>query len=159
MHYFDPNAFDLKLCFAIIVLKHKNTNDNEQLFKTSHIFVANIFKTIMDEQISLSKSYQFKAVLPNTLNANDTRFGSQSMQWMDEVAYITATRFTRQHMFIVNTENIKFLKAANANCFVEVTGRIENVEAVKLKVKVEIFIEKMYARAHDKAIEGIFIFA
>jgi acyl-CoA hydrolase len=113
----------------------------------------------MDEQIRLSKSYQFKAVLPNTLNANDTRFGSQSMQWMDEVAYITATRFTRQHMFIVNTENIKFLKAANANCFVEVIGRIENVEAVKLKVKVEIFVEKMYARAHDKAIEGIFIFA
>lgn len=81
------------------------------------------------------------------------------MQWMDEVEYITATPFTLQHMFIVNTENIKFLKAVNPNCIAEAIGRIENVEAVKLKVKVEFFVKEMYNQACDKAIECIFVFA
>lgn len=129
------------------------------MFKTNLNFVTNILKTIMDEQIRLSETRQFKAIFPSTLNANDTLFGGQAMQWMDEVAYITATRFTRQRMFTVNTENIKFLKTVNPNCIVEVIGRIENAATVKLKVKVEIFVEEMYGQGRDKAIEGIFVFA
>jgi len=81
------------------------------------------------------------------------------MQWMDEVAYITATRFTRQRMFTVNTENIKFLKAVNPDSIVEVVGRIEKAELVKLKVKVEIYVEEMYGTGRIKAIEGVFVFA
>jgi len=68
------------------------------------------------------------------------------MQWMDEVEYITATPFTLQHMFIVNTENIKFLKAVNPNCIAEAIGRIENVEAVKLKAKVDFLLKKCTIR-------------
>jgi len=112
----------------------------------------------MEEHIKLSETRQFKAIFPNTLNANETLFGGQAMQWMDEVAYITATRFTRQRMFTVNTENIKFLKAVNPDSIVEVVGRVEKAEAVKLKVKVEIFVEEMYGQARDKAIEGVFVF-
>jgi acyl-CoA hydrolase len=112
----------------------------------------------MEEHIKLSETRQFKAIFPNTLNANETLFGGQAMQWMDEVAYITATRFTRQRMFTVNTENIKFLKAVNPDSIVEVVGRVEKAEAVKLKVKVEIFVEEMYGLARDKAIEGVFVF-
>jgi len=134
-------------------------NNNEQMFKTNLIFVANIFYTIMDEQIRLSETRQFKAIFPNTLNANDTLFGGQAMQWMDEVAYITATRFTRQRMFTINTENIKFLKAVSPDSIVEVIGRVEKAEAVKLKVRVEIFVEEMYGQGRDKAIEGVFVFA
>lgn len=112
----------------------------------------------MEEHIKLSETRQFKAIFPNTLNANETLFGGQAMQWMDEVAYITATRFTRQRMFTVNTENIKFLKAVNPDSIVEVVGRVEKAEAVKLKVKVEIFVEEMYGQTRDKAIEGVFVF-
>ena len=114
---------------------------------------------IMEELIRLSETRQFKAIFPNTLNANETLFGGQAMQWMDEVAYITATRFTRQRMFTVNTEHIKFLKAVNINSIVEVIGRVEKAEAVKLRIKVEIFVEEMYGQGREKAIEGIFVFA
>jgi len=113
----------------------------------------------MEEHIKLSETRQFKAIFPNTLNANETLFGGQAMQWMDEVAYITATRFTRQRMFTVNTENIKFLKAVNPDSIVEVVGRVEKAEAVKLKVKVEIYVEEMYGNGREKAIEGVFVFA
>lgn len=113
----------------------------------------------MEKHIQLSETRQFKAIFPNSLNANETLFGGQAMQWMDEVAYITATRFTRQRMFTVNTENIKFLKAVNPNSIVEVVGRIEKAELVKLKVKVEIYVEEMYGTGRTKAIEGVFTFA
>lgn len=113
----------------------------------------------MEKHIQLSETRQFKAIFPNSLNANETLFGGQAMQWMDEVAYITATRFTRQRMFTVNTENIKFLKAVNPDSIVEVVGRIEKAELVKLKVKVEIYVEKMYGTGRIKAIEGVFVFA
>ncbi len=129
------------------------------MFITNCIFVSNICFKNMEELIIKSETRQFKAIFPNTLNANDTLFGGQAMQWMDEVAYITATRFTRQRMFTINTENIEFLKAVNPDSIVEVIGRIEKVEAVKLKVKVEIYVEEMYGKGRDKVIEGVFVFA
>lgn len=113
----------------------------------------------MKDKIQQSETHQFKAIFPNTLNANDTLFGGLAMKWMDEVAYITATRFTRQRMFTVNTENIKFLKTVCPNSIVEIVGKIEKVGNVKLTVKVEIFAEEMYGKQREKVIEGIFVLA
>lgn len=113
----------------------------------------------MEQQIQLSETRQFKAIFPNTLNANETLFGGQAMQWMDEVAYITATRFTRQRMFTIHTEKIKFLKAVHPDSIVEVIGRVVKAEAIKLSVQVEIYVEQMYGHERYKAIDGIFVFA
>ncbi|MDD2293655.1 MAG: hotdog domain-containing protein, partial [Bacteroidales bacterium] len=81
------------------------------------------------------------------------------MKWMDEVAYITATRFTRQKMFTVNTENIYFLKTVHPNPIVEIVGKIEKAGAVKLRVKVEIYAEEMYGQNREKVVESVFVFA
>lgn len=113
----------------------------------------------MEERIKQSETRQCKAIFPGTLNANETLFGGIAMKWMDEVAYITATRFTRQKMFTVNTENIQFLKAVHPDSIIEVVGRVEDAGAVKLKVKVEVYAEEMYGRERDKVIESIFVFA
>ena len=114
---------------------------------------------LMQTRIDQTETRQFKAIFPNSLNANDTLFGGQAMQWMDEVAYITATRFTRQRMFTVCTENIRFLKAIPSNSIVEVVGRVCKTEPATLNVKVEIFLEEMYGHSRHKAIEGVFVFA
>lgn len=113
----------------------------------------------MEDKIQQSETRQFKAIFPNTLNANDTLFGGQAMKWMDEVAYITATRFTRQKMVTVNTENIKFLKAVHPNSIVEIIGRIVNTTNVRVHVQVQIFSEEMYGTKREKVIEGIFVLA
>ncbi|WP_243348704.1 acyl-CoA thioesterase [Parabacteroides sp. FAFU027] len=113
----------------------------------------------MKQRIESSETRQFKAIFPSTLNANETLFGGQAMQWMDEVAYITATRFTRQRMFTVNTENIRFLKTISPGSFVEVVGRVEKAGPVKLTVQVEIYMEEMYGEKREKAVEGAFVFA
>jgi acyl-CoA hydrolase len=113
----------------------------------------------MEHLIKQATTRQFKAIFPNTLNANETLFGGEAMRWMDEVAYITATRFTRQRMFTIQTDNVRFLRPVHPNSIVEVIGRVEKAENVKLTVKVEIYMEEMYGEAREKVVEATFVFA
>ncbi|ANQ47574.1 acyl-CoA thioesterase [Flammeovirga yaeyamensis] len=112
----------------------------------------------MEERIRKTITRQFKAIFPNTLNANNTLFGGEAMKWMDEVAYITATRFTRQKMFTLKTEDVKFLKAVTPDTIVEVVGKVEKADPIKLRVILEIYAEDMYADTREKVMESVFIF-
>jgi len=112
----------------------------------------------MEELIDKSTTRQFRAIFPCTLNANETLFGGEALKWMDEVAYITATRFARERMFTVNTEKIKFLKAVNPNSIVEIIGRVEKVKWVRVYITVEMFAEEMYGTGREKVMEGTFVF-
>jgi len=109
--------------------------------------------------IEQATTRQFKAIFPGTLNANDSLFGGLAMKWMDEVAYITATRFTRQRMFTVSTDKIRFLNPVKPDSIIEIVGTIEKVGGVKLFVKTEIFAEEMYSQKRFKAVEGHFVLA
>ena len=81
------------------------------------------------------------------------------MQWMDEVAFITATRYTRQRMITVKIENVRFLKPILPNTILELTGRIVKTGNVKISIKVEVFSENMFSERREKAIEADFVFA
>lgn len=113
----------------------------------------------MEERIRLSETRQCKAVFPSTLNANGTLFGGLAMQWMDEVAYICATRFTRQRMFTISTSEVKFLRPMTVGSIVEVVARVEKADAVKLRVLVQVFVEEMYADNRELTMESTFVFA
>ena len=63
-----------------------------------------------EDKIQNSITRVFKAVFPNTTNHYDTLFGGTAMQYMDEVAFITATRFSRQKMVTVSSDKIDFKK-------------------------------------------------
>ena len=112
----------------------------------------------MEDLIEKSITRQFKALFSSTINANGTLFGGQALKWMDEVAYITATRFARERMFTVNTEKIKFLKALYPDKIVEIIGKVEKVKLLRVFIKVEIYAEEMYGLNREKVIEGTFVF-
>jgi len=111
------------------------------------------------ELISKSETKQFKVVFPNTLNAHDTLFGGDAMKWMDEVAYIAATRFTRQKMVTVYTGKINFIKPIPFGTIAVIIGKILKVGSVKLDIHVEIYVEEMFTETKFKAVEAIFTFA
>ncbi len=112
----------------------------------------------LQEQIKLSETRIFKAVFPNTTNHYDTLFGGTAMQLMDEVAFITATRFSRQRMVTVNSDRIDFKKPIPHGTIVELIGKVSYVGNTSLKIKVEVFIEQMYSTQREKAITGEFTF-
>jgi acyl-CoA hydrolase len=113
----------------------------------------------IEQRINLSETRQFKVIIPGVLNANNTLFGGIAMQWMDEVAYITATRFTRQKVVTVSSDKINFRHAVPYGTIVEIIGRIFHVGMVKIEVAVEIYLEHMFAEGREKVIEGKFTFA
>jgi acyl-CoA hydrolase len=111
----------------------------------------------MEEFFNISETRICKAVFPETLNANSSLFGGKAMQWMDEAAYISATRFTKQRMFTANTTNIKFLKAITPDSIIEVIARVVKAGPVRLTVNVQIYTEKMYTQERELAVESNFI--
>jgi len=112
----------------------------------------------LEERIKNSETHIFKTVFPNTTNHYDTLFGGTAMQMMDEVAFITATRFSRMRMVTVSSDKIDFKKPIPAGTIVELIGRVEYLGNTSLKVKVEIYIEQMYSDTREKAITGDFTF-
>lgn len=111
-----------------------------------------------EEKIKQSETRIFKAVFPNTTNHYDTLFGGTAMQMMDEVAFITATRFCRQRVVTVSSDKIDFKKPIPSGTIVELVGRIIHIGNTSLKVSVEIIIEQMYSNHREEAIHGEFTF-
>lgn len=112
----------------------------------------------LEERFDQSETRIFKAVFPNTTNHYDTLFGGTAMQLMDEVAFITATRFSRQRMVTVSSDRIDFTKPIPAGTIVELIGRVTYLGKTSLKVRVDIFIEEMYSLSREKAVRGEFTF-
>ena len=106
-----------------------------------------------------SETRQFKVVFPNTLNDNDTLFGGVAMKWMDEVAYIAATRFTRLKMVTISADKIKFKHAIKPGTIVEIIGKVLNIGNFKLDIQVEIWVENMHTYGRLKAVYAVFTFA
>jgi acyl-CoA hydrolase len=113
----------------------------------------------IEEQINKSETRQVKVVFKNLINDHNTLFGGIALQWMDEVAYITATRFCRKKVVTTSTDKISFKKPIPYGTIVEIIGKIAKVGAVKLVINVQIFLEEKYTDLREKAVEGNFIFA
>ncbi|MFN4152740.1 MAG: acyl-CoA thioesterase [Candidatus Sericytochromatia bacterium] len=111
-----------------------------------------------EERIENSKTSIFKAVFPNTTNHYDTLFGGTALSLMDEVAFITATRFSRSRMVTVSTEKIDFNHPIPNGTIIEITGKVLDIGNTSLKVEVIIYVEQMYENKREKAISGIFTF-
>jgi acyl-CoA hydrolase len=111
-----------------------------------------------EERIAKSETHIFKAVFPNSTNHYDTLFGGTAMHAMDEVAFITATRFSRQKMVTVSSDRIDFKKPIPAGTIIELIGKVSYVGNTSIKIKVEIYIEQMYIEHREKAITGEFTF-
>jgi len=110
------------------------------------------------DRIERSITRIFKAVFPESTNHYDTLFGGTAMYLMDEVAFITATRFSRQKVVTVSSDKIDFKMPIPAGTIIELIGKVVHVGNTSLKVSVEIFIEQMYSDERHKAISGEFTF-
>ena len=112
----------------------------------------------LQEQIAKAETRIFKTVFPNTTNHYDTLFGGTALFMMDEVAFITATRFTRKRCVTVSSDKIDFTKPIPAGTIIELIGSVSRIGNTSIDVKVEIFIEQMYSDHREKAISGNFTF-
>ena len=92
----------------------------------------------VEERIKKAETRIFKAVFPNSTNHYDTLFGGTAMHMMDEVAFITATRFTRKRCVTVSSDRIDFKKPIPGGTIVELIGTVSKIGNTSLQVEVEI---------------------
>ena len=107
-------------------------------------------------RLQYERTNNVKAVFPNTTNHQDTLFGGQALEWMDEVAFITATRFCRQKVVTVSLDKIDFKIPIPAGTLVEMIGKVEHVGRTSIRVSVDMIKEDMYSDDRISAIHGTF---
>jgi acyl-CoA hydrolase len=112
----------------------------------------------LKQRIDQSQTSVFKTVFPNNTNHYDTLFGGTALSMMDEVAFIAATRFSRLRCVTVSTDRIDFTHPIPAGTIIELVGRVDSVGTTSIKVRVDIFVEKMYENGRERAVTGIFTF-
>jgi acyl-CoA hydrolase len=110
----------------------------------------------IEERINHAETHIFRAVFPNTTNHYDTLFGGNAMQLMDEVAFITATRFSRKKVVTVSTSRIDFNKPIPSGSLIELIGKVSRVGKTSVDIEVTIYIEQMYSDHREEAIGGTF---
>lgn len=105
-----------------------------------------------------ARTRTFKAVFPGETNHYDTLFGGTALQWMDEVAFIAATRFTRDKVVTVSSDRVNFKVPIPAGSLVELDAQITRVGNTSLEVSVDVYKEDMYTENRVLALHGSFVF-
>ncbi|KIO35055.1 MULTISPECIES: acyl-CoA thioesterase [Shewanella] len=109
-------------------------------------------------RIAQSEARVIKAIFPSITNHHNTLFGGEALAWMDETAFIAATRFCRKTLVTVSSDRIDFNKSIPAGTLAEIIANVIYVGNTSLKVEVNIFVEDMYQDHREHAIRGVFTF-
>jgi len=137
------------------------TQIKQRLLPTTPHYLSSLLMIedpIIASRIESSKTRITKAIFPFTTNHHNTLFGGQALAWMDEAAFIAATRFCRKRLVTVSSDRIDFKHPIPGGSLVELVGKVVHVGRTSLKVEVNIFVEDMYQDNCDKAITGTFSF-
>jgi len=110
----------------------------------------------LEQRINDSETRVFRAIFPGDTNHYDTLFGGEAMRIMDETTFIAATRFSRKRMVTVSSDKIDFKKPIPHGTILEAIARVEHVGNTSIRVRVKVYVEQMYSREREKAIEGVF---
>lgn len=110
----------------------------------------------IQKKIKDSETHVFKAVFPGQTNHHNTMFGGAVMYIMDEIAFMTATRFCRKPIVTVSSDKVDFNHPIPAGTLVELIGTVTRVGRTSLDVRVDVFVESMYREGREKAITGSF---
>ncbi len=112
----------------------------------------------LEEKKKRAKTSIVRTVFPGSTNHYDTLFGGNALKWMDEVAFITATRFGRSKFVTVSTDRIDFNTPIPEGHFVELIGEIGKVGKSSVVVEVSVYLEEMYSEYRNLAVKGEFTF-
>ena len=110
----------------------------------------------IQQRIIDTETKVFKTIFANKTNHYDTLFGGEAMSLMNEVAFMTATRFTKKVCVTASSGHIDFNMPISSGTIIEVNGKVSKIGNTSLDVIVEIFIEEMYSLKRTKAISGTF---
>ncbi|WP_166976739.1 acyl-CoA thioesterase [Rhodocaloribacter litoris] len=96
-------------------------------------------------------------VFPGNTNHYDTLFGGTAMAWMDQAAFICATRWCRRKVVTVHIGEIDFRHAVPEGSIVELVARVVKTGRSSMTIRVEMFVEPMDREDRLLATSGEFV--
>lgn len=78
---------------------------------------------------------------------------------MEEVAFITALRFTRMNVEIRSSDNLMSYKSIPSTCIIEIIGQVTQTENSTLTINVEIHTEELRSDSGELAVSGNFTYS
>lgn len=109
-------------------------------------------------RINYATSHTTKTVFPGRTNHHNTLFGGEALAWMDEAAFVCATRFCRKPLVTISSDRVDFKEPIPAGTLVELVASVSELGNTSLVVEVNVFVESMYKDDKHKAISGSFKF-
>lgn len=95
-----------------------------------------------------------KLVFPQDTNPIATLYGGTALKWMDEVAFLTTTRFARCQVVTVSMDRVDFKVPIPQGAIVELVGEISDIGRTSMSVAVQILLENPLEGSQKLAIEG-----
>jgi acyl-CoA hydrolase len=96
-------------------------------------------------------------VFPRDTNHYHTLFGGIAMAWMDQAAFICATRWARRPVVTVHSSAIDFRRPIPEGTIVEVVARIAATGRSSMRIAVSLYIEPMDRQGRQLACSGEFV--
>ncbi len=110
--------------------------------------------TSLTERIEHARTRITKLVFPQDTNPLGTLYGGTALQWMDEVAFLTATRFSRRQVVTVSMDRVDFKVPIPQGAIVELVGDVVKVGRTSMTIQVRILLEDAMIGTQELAIEG-----
>ncbi|HXS10937.1 MAG TPA: acyl-CoA thioesterase [Candidatus Krumholzibacteria bacterium] len=109
------------------------------------------------ELVGKSETRTAKVVAPHTTNSYNTLSGGELLGWMDEIAAIAASRFSRYPVVTASLDRIDFKHPIPAGSIVEMVARVTRLGNTSVQVTVDVYVE--YLRTSDRlhAVTGQFV--
>ena len=103
------------------------------------------------------ETHMVHAIFPGDTNHYGTLFGGQAMAWMDQAAFICATRWCRKKVVTARSSAIDFRTPVPVGMIVELVARVTRVGKTSMTVLVEMWIEPMDHAERSLACQGEFV--
>jgi acyl-CoA hydrolase len=110
-----------------------------------------------DEKSSESEFTLTQIVFPYNVNHYGTLFGGFALQWMDQAAWICATRYARKTVVTIASDRIVFKRPVLEGTMVMLRANITRVGNTSVTVNVEMHAERPLTGERFLATHGQFI--
>ena len=113
--------------------------------------------TTTPEVLNLREIHMMHPIFPGSANHYDTLFGGQAMAWMDQAAFICATRWCRRKVVTARSSAIDFHQSIPVGTIVELIAHLEKVGRTSMTIQVELWFEPMDRPERTLGCEGSFV--
>ncbi|MDA3934434.1 MAG: acyl-CoA thioesterase [Gammaproteobacteria bacterium] len=110
------------------------------------------------DRVEASLTRITKLVFPQDTNHIHTLYGGTALQWMDEVGFLVATRFSRQKVVTVSMDRVDFKVPIPEGSIIELVGKVTRVGTSSMTIRIQLFREDMFLGGQELAVSAEMVF-